>query len=545
MSEIPGVIVACLCLSMLVSCGKVASGDIFEPCDVREAFDATDTSDAFETPETFDTAEAFDTTEAGAAADTSHAGDTTVALDTEDTEVVPAPEWPTCPQIESQVALSDKAAYFDEVAASRHLAGDGLLRNLYLKENLQDVELWYHVENVILWSGMYLASQAFRYEVTGEQEALHNARTVVDALHHLTLVTGVSGLYGRSMYNPSVKYNPVAPESTSWTNSPAPGYEGWRFRNDVSKDGYAGLMFGYAAALEHFKDQELLTDIRARVREIIDHIMLNNLQIVDTTGLVTEHGRLYQTAMDDFPGFNAMLTSSWVKIAQTELADTTLEDFYYGCLMRVRDDADCGMLAQISELEAGYMSYMESMEQFLNLFLPGCGQNYDNFDMCYQAIYPLMRREQDPALRERLLWVVRNNMFHTDNPKFQGIDEIGNSMFTFTYAAVTGDGPEDPMLHNAVNLAICTMKEFPAEKFEREIARGQQEEVCQSRLDNPVAAETIPLSEYPFDNYLWRLDFFEIPQDNIAENRRMVYSPEDYLVAYWLGRMHGLIPADL
>ena len=51
----------------------------------------------------------------------------------------------------------------------------------------------------------------------------------------------------------------------------------------------------------------------------------------------------------------------------------------------------------------------------------------------------------------RLLGVLKNNMFHTDDPRFQSIDTIGNSLFTFNYAALTGEGPEDnPVLAQAV-----------------------------------------------------------------------------------------------
>jgi hypothetical protein len=450
------------------------------------------------------------------------------------------PPWPTCERIQSDEPLVEKAAYFDRVARERHIAGDGLLRNLRLNEDLDSVELWYHVENTILWSGMYLASQSFRYAVTGEQEAVENARRVVDALHQLTLVTGSSGLYGRSMLNPEVSYNPIPPEHSGWSDSPAPGFEGWRFRNDVSKDGYAGLMFGYAAAMEHLDDPQLLADVRARLREIIDHLVGNGLQIIDISGEVTEHGRLFHSAFDDFPGFNAMLASSWIKIAQTALDDPTLDDFYYGCLMEMREGVDC---PDIEVMDMG--TYIESMETYLYLFLPNCKQNYDNFDMCYQAIYPLLRREQDPVLRERLLGVVRNNMFHTDDPDAQSVDVVGNAFYTFSYAAVAQQGSDNPMLANAVDLAICMLKDFPSEKFERAIPIGQQESVCINRLDDPTAAETIPLSEYHFDNYLWRLDFFEIQTQEWQENRRMIYSPEDYLVVYWMGRLHGILPADL
>jgi hypothetical protein len=452
----------------------------------------------------------------------------------------PTYDWPTCEHIQSGLKLADKAAEFDRLARERHIAGDGLLRNISLTQDLQGIESWHHVENTILWSGMYLASQAFRYRVTGESEAQENAKIVVAALRQLTDVTGVSGLYGRSFDRPDVEYNFDGRGTIGWTESPVAGYEGWAYRNDVSQDGYAGLMFGYAAAMEHFDDPGLLTEVRTLLAEIGDHLVGHGLQIFDADGEVTEHGRLYHTALDNFPGFNAMLASSFIKVVQQANSDQELDDFYYGCLMQTRKRVDC---PEIEDFEFG--TYMESMEDYLFLFFPGCGQNYDNFDMCYQAIYPLIRREQDPELHNRMLEVLRKNMFHTEEPDTQSVAVIGNTMITFLYAGLTGDDPaSDPVIRQAADDAVCALKRFPAEKFDRYIPAGTQEEVCRNRLDKPVAAEPIPLEEYAFDNYLWRLDFFEI-QDERQENRRLVYSPEDYLVAYWLGRYHKLIGPDL
>jgi hypothetical protein len=447
-------------------------------------------------------------------------------------------DWPTCERIATGPTLEERAAYFDEVSRTQHLGGDKLYRNIYLTEDLQDVEYLLQTENTILWSGMYLASQAFRYAATKDPEAVENARTVLDGLHDLTLVTGVRGLYGRALWRPDVPFNYDGTGNPGWSDSTS--IPDWRFRNDVSKDGYAGLMFGYAAAMEHFDDAGIIADVKERLDEIGDHLYENGLQIIDVDGQVTEHGALYHSAFDDFPGFNAMLAASFIKVAQTANDDSDLDDFYYGCLMQTRSGVNC---PDIEITEMG--TYIESMEDSLFLFLANCKQNYDNFDMCYQAIYPLLRRERHDGLQARLLGVLRNNMFHTDDPAHQSVALVGNSWYTFAYAALVGDGPDDdPVLKQAVDDAICKLKEFPQEKYDRSIPAGTQQEVCRTRLDEPAAAETIPLGQYHFDNYLWRLDFFKI-QEERPEDRRMVYSAEDFLVVYWMGRYHGLISGDL
>jgi hypothetical protein len=463
----------------------------------------------------------------------------------EDSDNGPKFDWPECDHVQTGLTLAEMAEEYDRVARENHIADDDTFRNLYLTEDLQQVEYWYQHPNVILWSGIYLASQALRFRVTGDQEAQDNARRVVAGLRDLTRVTGVEGLYGRTMTKPGVSYDYDGSGNPEyWPDSTAAGYEGWRYHNDVSQDGYAGLMFGYGVALEHLKDKQLLADVGQLAEEVGRHIVGNGLQIIDADGEVTEHGRLYHSALDNFPGFNAMLASSFVKVAQRGSDDPDLDDFYYACMMDMRRGVNC---PDIESPDVTLGSYIESMEEMLFLFMPNkCGMNYDNFDMCYQAMYPLARHEQDLDLHQRLIGVLRSGMYYNDDPDFRSMDVIGNAMFTFIYAALTGDGPDDdPRLADAVDDAICTLKNFPPVKFDRYIPTGTQEVVCRTRLDRPSAAERIPLSEYHFDNYLWRLDPYEIQEVERPENRRMVFSPEDFLIAYWLGRYHGLIGPEL
>lgn len=474
-------------------------------------------------------------------------GDGGESSETDNEETPPVYNWSSCERIDAGKSLAQKAAYFDQMARERHIAEDKLFRNLYLTEDLASIDYWYHTPNVILWSGIYLASQALRYAATGEQEAQENARRIVDGLRDLTKVTGISGLYGRSLIKPGTPYPVVADDAVDWADSTAEGYDGWRFNFDVSQDGYAGLMFGYGVALKHFDDEQLLADIGARSGEVAMHLYQNGLQIIDITGEVTEHGRLFHSALDNYPGFNAMLASSFIKVGQVALNDQMLDDFYYGCLMQMREGIDCPEIEDETGVDIfNLSSYIASMEDQLRLFIPNCQHNIDNFDMCYQAIYPLMTHETDGQLIERLKGVLRNNMFHNPDPDYPDVPVMGNSFFTFAYAALTGDNPdEDPILAEAVDLAICTLKQFPEEKFERYIPLGQQEAACANRFGEPNASQPIPLSEYFFDNYLWRLDFYEIMEKEYQEDRRLVYSPEDFLMAYWMARYHGLIGPEL
>ncbi len=63
-------------------------------------------------------------------------------------------------------------------------------------------------------------------------------------------------------------------------------------------------------------------------------------------------------------------------------------------------------------------------------------------------------------------------------------------------------------------------------------------------MGDPNAKDIIPVEERRYDNYIWRLDPYEIPPGYTA-SPGYVHTGEDWLLAYWVGRYHGFIGADL
>ena len=65
-----------------------------------------------------------------------------------------------------------------------------------------------------------------------------------------------------------------------------------------------------------------------------------------------------------------------------------------------------------------------------------------------------------------------------------------------------------------------------------------------NRMGRPNAADIIPMEERYFDNYVWRLDPYEITEPHEG-GVNLVHSPDDYLLAYWLGRYFGYITEEM
>ena len=154
------------------------------------------------------------------------------------------PQWGTCSDEEggTMESLAEKAASYDELVPRLHLhpklkfvagvtlAGEeaecpegeeGPCSTLDVpldEATYEDVVSWSSGENDGLWSSHYLASQAFRYAVTGSQEALENIRVLMEGEVIRMEITGVPGNFtrqyappGRSRHWLPHRLNPVHP----------------------------------------------------------------------------------------------------------------------------------------------------------------------------------------------------------------------------------------------------------------------------------------------------------------------------------------------
>jgi len=448
--------------------------------------------------------------------------------------------WPVCPEYAvSGPTLAEKTAYLDELVANRHL-NDDLLRTVTLDPDSGEVVALHHLPSTGLWTAMYLASQSLRYAVTGNQQAVENARIASRGLHQLTAVTGIPGLYGRAYLRPDFVYGYDAANTDCWAPSPDPEYEGWWFNFDVSKDTMDGIMFGYSVALEHLEDEEIVQSVTRDVLDFVNYLVGNNLHILDYTGIVTEHGRINAAAMDDFPGFNAMLSASWIQTAISAGGGPELEHFYYDCLMRMGDYSDCPLL---DKTDLG--PYIDLMETTLSMYMPNCQTSYDNIDMVFQAIYPLLRRESEPDLLERLHALLEVGIWKPEDPGIApAVHQSTHSLYIFMYGALASPTPDDPLFYKAVGDAVCSLYRLEQDRHDKTTVQGMQEVECINRLGDPNAAEIIPIEERYYDNYVWRLDPYEIPKDHTG-TPNLVHSPEDYLLSYWMGRYFGYITEEM
>jgi len=454
----------------------------------------------------------------------------------------------TCDEVAgTKMKLYEKARRFDELAETLHVRpGQNLLWSVFLTEDLASFERVDMSDNVGSWTAIYSASQAFRYAVTKDKKAMENLKRVMKGQLDLMRITGVRGLFTRVIVDPSLEGFPSAEQLDSWypdcdlskghckrfVEVKDGEYKGKWFKTDVSKDEYTAHMFSMAVAWELVDDAEVQEMVREIVCAVGDHLIMNGLRIRDIDGEVTTYGKVFATAMDDFPGFNAALALSWMKLGGVVCGKKD-EDFYKRCLLQVDGENPCIE----GETPRSYLEYLRLAGLDLD-----CKTNWNNHNMLELAYYSLIRMEQDPLLRQTYWDAYKKYVWDALDPRPMRIQK--NTLFTFFYLANMPEGEQMP--EEEAKEAICTMKRFPEEKWHHAVdTLSKYNAVCTDRSGEPMASvqDFIPIDEDSMDNYQWNRNPWKLKKED--ENKRIIESPEDYLLAYWMGRFFGFISEEM
>ena len=143
-------------------------------------------------------------------------------------------------------------------------------------------------DNNALWTSLVVAAEAFRYAVTGAQDAYNNATSYFQGMRLLNTLTGIKGLMARSFVTPNETHSPGG----TWHNSTVPGYEGWMWKGDTSSDEVVGHMFAYpiVGKIMNGSQTEVGQQALDLIYDIVYYIVSNNYYLIDVTGKPTSWG---------------------------------------------------------------------------------------------------------------------------------------------------------------------------------------------------------------------------------------------------------------
>ena len=303
------------------------------------------------------------------------------------------------------MTLADKAKQFDTLTQERHVRlGYTSTENRLIEAGDVTTATNGDDDNDGQWTAMYLASQSYRYAVTGEEEARSNAQVAAMAMLRLEEADGLDGFFARSVVPPEQCPDKQQPNAGEWHLSD----DGqWCWKGDTSSDEFVGHVFGLSLFYDLAATEDDKREVEATFGKLIRGIMESGYLLLDVDGKVTEHGNfdpdwMHNSLVARFgdAGLNSAMILGGLHAAYHMTGDAVFRKAF-NTLARTEDYAD--NVRRIEEINLAYHT------------------NHDSEEMSFLAMFTLMRYEDDPALlalwREGLdgLWAVQRP---ERNPEF-------------------------------------------------------------------------------------------------------------------------------
>ena len=136
-----------------------------------------------------------------------------------------------------------------------------------------------------IWTGHFLAAEAFRYRATGSAEALDGVWHALYGIHSLLDVTGTD-LLARCLVPVD---SPYAGDILNEEGRHGIHYSeyGYYWIGNTSRDQYSGVMFGLSTAYEMVNDANVRNFIRSDVRRIVNYLLRRGWSVVMPDGSIS------------------------------------------------------------------------------------------------------------------------------------------------------------------------------------------------------------------------------------------------------------------
>jgi uncharacterized protein (TIGR03437 family) len=338
-----------------------------------------------------------------------------------------------------------------------------------------------------IWTGHYLAAEAFRYKVTGSADALANARRAFTGIQYMVDVTG-NNVLARCLL----------PESSPWAASiktqeaangiyHSPSGDFWV--GNTSRDQYSGALFGLGVAYDMINDPALRASIAGVVTRMVQFLKDHGWTVVLPDGTVTttfldrpdQQLALLQLARHVNPDqFSTAYDIAKVLLAPTVLAPISLE---------VLSDS-----------------------------------SYFKFNLDSINLYTLIRLESSSfgEIYRKAYDVLRN---HTDNQ--------GNAFFNMLDFAINGANP-------ARDAETRLLLEQWLQRPRRDVRRDNHGKYPTCGDPNN-ACNPIPVPDRVSTDFVWQVSPYQLAGggDGFIEMAGI-----DYILPYWMARYYGVIGAD-
>lgn len=402
---------------------------------------------------------------------------------------------------ETPIALRLHMGYVEERLFARHMTLDGLF--LYRYPPVPDARAgsFTDLPDQACWSGYLLAALICAERCEPSAVRRGRIRQVLGSLRRLQAASGSSGSIVRQLV-PEERFHAVARAPERWARcDEVPGY---RARVDTSKDQWAGVVLGLAAAATLSLDSAVLLESRALLVDMARRLLADELRICGPDGEVTDFGDMRGRIWGVPIGVNATISLAYLSAGARFDPDPVWRERFVA--------ASRPLVGALRPLHF----------EFLGL------RNYNNDVMAAGACMALAWLEPEPFITFAVRGAVRESFVDA----FQG---EGNLLFACVARLY---GLCDPVEERLALRNLASAPAVPGESsFDMDDVRGRARLLLRERGGNHRLREPIPLAVRPLSSFLWRSD----PRVVRVRARPVEVSGVDLLAAYWIARYAGLV----
>lgn len=431
-----------------------------------------------------------------------------------------------------EMTLEDKAMFFEKQVREKNIRYGFNCSISRLPEGYASAQMGPQPSDN-LWTGMYLASQLFRYKVTGSKEARENAYEAFEAMERLHTITGIKGLFARSFER---DYKVKITKDKDWKKKellsgspaslwlPANDHSNWTWRSAVSSDQTVGQMFGLTMILELADDSLWKQRALKLMDDMMSYIVDNNMCIIDVDGQPTLWGKWNPEYVNKFPknvGDRRLYSSNIIAFLQVAYHFTKKEKY---------KQAACNLMDKYG--------YLENLTRPISEIGPSDADewskhlseewNHSDDEMYFLAYWNLYPYAFTPDLKKQYLAAIRDH-WNVERPE-------KNALWNFTYA-MTGAKQFD------INESIGFLQQYPLDLRNWSVNNSHRKdiELLPQNFRGQTTRELLPLGEIPL--YRHNGQIFKL--DSKGDGNILISAGDVWLLPYWMGRYLGVISAPV
>ena len=445
---------------------------------------------------------------------------------------------------EPDYALLEKRSWQIEDRIQRyHTPNGSVLPATFERKDLTEVDHWSGLDDSDIWTGCYIAGEAFRWAVADRNGDIENrtraASAILRAINHfddLLQVTGIKGALARyACPGTDQNYELGLWKDTSTLVEGGP-YDGWRFNTYISRDQLNGVSFGYGIIYSLVKNDTITGLIEKHVEWIVDYF--ERVQ------------------------WNAIMENGWNSFRLAPMEPMLLRT--YSGSSHLIAWVNLGRLVNFEKYDPIYrkwvidknLAFMTDENVRSNVLYA-----YYTINVVTLAMYNMINLESDPTLRN----------IYVDSYVRSVYDVVRyhrNAFQNFIYMNVTGLGRSDPEAVMIIKDSLDALQRYAEAHYpscREEVYNSwwsdyedivdpisiQVTEVMSSPLMqmNPLASHTsfevhakyaLPVDRRAAGSFIWQNSPFEL--DSRSDHPKHCYGGVDFTLAYWMGRYNYYIP---